>query len=349
MVRLCLTTVLRRRVAGLGLTVVQLACIARLFGGRSALAAVLNVGPGGAYPTPSAAIAAAKNGDTVLVAPGTYYDCAIVRQEDLTIAGSGDGAVLTDKPCAGKALLVIDGRDITVRNLTLARVRVPDGNGAGIRAEGINLTIDHVNFINDQDGILAAYQPNSTIVVRNSSFAKNGDCQSRCGHAIDAGNVRMLRVVNSDFRQAAGGNHISSSAQHTELLGDTFVDEGGRMTGALVHVNGGALMMQGSTVLLSSAASRPGTVLVTGSALEITVRRNTLREPADANIPLVRNWTGVPVTAADNSVPDWTNATSDRGELYHRLRTGLARLRGSLHAVLGSAKHAAAGLLRRVL
>ena len=55
--------------------------------------------------------------------------------------------MLTDKTCQGKALLVIDGNNDAVRNLTLERARVPDGNGAGIRAEGGNLTVSGVAFI----------------------------------------------------------------------------------------------------------------------------------------------------------------------------------------------------------
>src|SRR5487761_2787938 len=150
----------------------------------SVWAATLDVGPGKTYSSPSKAIAAAHDGDTVLIAPGTYFDCAFVHQNNLTIAGSGPNAaaVLTDKACAGKALLVIDGNDVTVRNLTLTRIRVPDGNGAGIRAEGGNLTVDHVSFINNQDGI------------------------------------KLLRIEHSVFQQASGGDHIRSSARTTELL-----------------------------------------------------------------------------------------------------------------------------------
>jgi hypothetical protein len=116
----------------------------------------LHVGPGQTYATPSAAIADASDGDTILIAPGQYFDCATVPQNHLTIAGVGDAAsvVLTDKTCQGKALLVTTGTNITVRNLTLTRARVPDGNGAGIRVEGPDLTVDGVDFINNQDGIL---------------------------------------------------------------------------------------------------------------------------------------------------------------------------------------------------
>ena len=39
------------------------------------------------YAMPSQAIAAAHNGDTVRIHPGQYFDCAIVRQNDVTIEG----------------------------------------------------------------------------------------------------------------------------------------------------------------------------------------------------------------------------------------------------------------------
>jgi len=111
-----------------------------------ASAKVLDVGPDKQYKQPSEAIAAASNGDSVRIAPGQYFDCAIVKQDNLTIEGVGPNVILTDKTCAGKALLVIDGNRVTVRDLTLQRARVPDQNGAGIRAEGGDLTIDNTRF-----------------------------------------------------------------------------------------------------------------------------------------------------------------------------------------------------------
>ena len=68
------------------------------------LARTLEVGPDQQYKQTSEAVAAAKNGDTIEIAPGQYFDCAIVRQNDLTIQGKGPGAIMTDKTCGGKAL-----------------------------------------------------------------------------------------------------------------------------------------------------------------------------------------------------------------------------------------------------
>src|ERR1700757_2688279 len=93
-------------------------------------AKTLTVGQGKQYSMPSAAIGAASPGDVVEIYPGQYFDCAVVRTNGLTITGVGDGAVMTDKTCAGKGILVTDANDITIRILTLQRARVPDQNGA---------------------------------------------------------------------------------------------------------------------------------------------------------------------------------------------------------------------------
>ena len=148
---------------------IVIGCMALVAAG-AAQAATLEVGPDKPFKQPSQAIAAAKSGDTVSIAPGQYYDCAIVRQDDLTIEGAAAGAVMTDTTCAGKAILVIDGNNVTVRNLTLQRARVPDRNGGGIRAEGGNLNIDNVKFLNNEEGILAADNPNATIRITGSEF-----------------------------------------------------------------------------------------------------------------------------------------------------------------------------------
>ncbi len=56
---------------------------------------------------------------------------------------------------------MIYGSNVTVRDLTLSHASVPDQNGAGIRAEGTNLTVTRVHLIDNQDGILADPVANS--------------------------------------------------------------------------------------------------------------------------------------------------------------------------------------------
>src|SRR4051794_28287894 len=167
-----------------------------------ALAATLEAGPGKTYEMPSAAIAAAHDGDRIVIAAGTYFDCAVLCANNLTIEGVGpEATVITDKACMGKALFVAQGNAITIRNLMLTRARVPDFNGAGIRAEGGDLLIEHVQFVNNQDGILSANMPGKKIVVRDSVFLRNGTCDGGggCAHGLYVGEIALLRVERTRF------------------------------------------------------------------------------------------------------------------------------------------------------
>ncbi len=64
----------------------------------AAHATTLDVGPDKQYKQPSAAVAAAKSGDTISIGPGQYYDCAVIRQDNLTIEGAAAGAVSPIQP-----------------------------------------------------------------------------------------------------------------------------------------------------------------------------------------------------------------------------------------------------------
>ena len=131
--------------------------------GGSASAATLSVGQNQQYKTPSEAAAVAKDGDTVEIAPGNYFDCAVWRANNLTVTGKGSAAdvVISEKTCQGKGIFITAGDNMTVRNLTLEGARVPDGNGAGIRGEGVNLKVDSVRFVNNENGIMMGVIPKS--------------------------------------------------------------------------------------------------------------------------------------------------------------------------------------------
>src|SRR5215831_14106725 len=127
--------------------------------------ATFRVGPDQAFKKPSDVVASIQSGDTVVIAPGTYEDCVLwpKRIHGLTIEGKG--AVITGPACAGKGLFVVAASDVIIRGLTFQGAKVPDHNGAGIRSEGANLTVEGSRFIDNENGILAGRNTNSSIVV----------------------------------------------------------------------------------------------------------------------------------------------------------------------------------------
>ena len=126
---------------------------------------MLLVGPQRSLHAPSDAAAVARDGDVVRIDPGEYVDCAIWRANHLVLEAPAGEAHMRDRACASKAIWVISGADVTVENIAFSGARVPDQNGAGIRAEGRNLTVRHGRFFDNENGILAAAVPGSTISI----------------------------------------------------------------------------------------------------------------------------------------------------------------------------------------
>jgi Right handed beta helix region len=275
--------------------------------GNAVQAATLQVGPGKQYDKPSAAIAAARPGDTVDIAPGQYYDCVDIRQDNLTIEGAGPGTVLTDTTCAGKAILIIDGNNITIRNLTLQRARVPDANGAGIRAEGGDLTVDHVHFLNNQNGILSAPNPKANIRIIDSEFVHNGTCQRACAHGIYIGQVHSLLVQHSRFFETQQGHSIKSGALLTEVI-DCDIEDGPDGTSSyLIDVmHGGSLVVTGTRMEKGPKSENYGYAItigeegVTQPTDRIVIKDNTFINDTNHPTTFVRNVTATPAQLSNN-------------------------------------------------
>ncbi len=273
-------------------------------------AATLRVGPDQLYRLPSQAIAAAHDGDTVAIAPGTYTDCAIVRRNHLTIEGTGPGATLTGPVCAGKALLVIDGSDDVIGDLTLEHAADPSGNGAGIRAEGGSLTVVAVTFRNDQDGILTAPNPRAILRVEDSSFIGDGTCvnQSGCAHAIYANAMTELEVSHSRFLDTQQGHNIKSRAALT-VVTHAMIEDGpdGTSSYQIDLPNGGnlrvddTLMQKGPHSGNHSAAIMIGEEGLKNPTTSLILRDNTVINNTGHPTVFVHSLARTPVTLIDNS------------------------------------------------
>jgi hypothetical protein len=272
-----------------------------------ASAKVLEVGADKQYKKPSEAVAAASNGDDVKIYAGQYFDCSIIGVDNLTIEGVGPDAVLTDKPCAGKALLVIDSNNVTVRNLTIQRARVPDHNGAGIRAEGGDLTVENSRFINNENGILSADNPKATIRVTGSSFIGNGSCKGGCSHGIYIGHIKLLHIDHTRFFNTHEGHHIKSRAARTEII-DCDIEDGpdGTSSYLIEAPNGGSLIVEKNKMEKGQHTQNQGNTIMIGSegvdqpTDEITIRDNNFTNDQGRGTVFVTNRTATEADLSGN-------------------------------------------------
>ncbi len=193
-----------------------------------AFAATLRVGPSGQYAKPCAAFASASDGDTIEIdAAGDYSGdvCAIFRS-NLTIYGV-NGRPRIDaagKNSEGKAIWVIKGNNTVVENIEFTGATVPDKNGAGIRQEGVNLTVRNCHFHHNENGILTGQTTGSEILIEYSEFGHNGYGDGY-SHNMYIGHVAKFTLRFCYSHNSREGHLVKSRAAENYILYNRLTDE----------------------------------------------------------------------------------------------------------------------------
>ncbi len=227
----------------------------------TAQARTLHVGPGQRYRKPCQAIAAARPGDVIDIdARGNPYrgDVCAWSTDHLTIVGVHGRAHLeaAGQSSEGKAIWVIAGNDTTIENIEFSGARVPDQNGAGIRQEGANLLLEHCYFHDNQEGILAADNPASSIVIDSSVFARNG-AGDGYSHNIYINHVRSFTLRYSYSTDARVGHLVKSRALRNYILYDRLTGEQGTDSYELDLPNGGLSYVIGTIIEQGTNTQNP--------------------------------------------------------------------------------------------
>ena len=184
---------------------------------------------------------------------------------------------------------------------------MPDRNGAGIRAEGWNLTVEKSRFIDNENGILANPKSGSTIRIVDSEFRGNGKCAPQCAHGIYVGAIDRLQVEHSRFVDQHVGHHIKSRARHTVLIDNDIADGPEGNSSYLVDVpNGGDLLMQGNRLQKGSLSENSDTAVAIGfegvkhPTQDLVIRGNDFTSDLPNLTSFVHNRTTTPALLSGN-------------------------------------------------
>ncbi len=219
-----------------------------LFLSVSAGARVLRVGPAETLTLPSQAAAVAQHGDTIEIAAGSYTDCATWNHDNLLIRGIGGYAHVRDRACGGKAIWVIRGRNTTVEWIEFSGATVPDRNGAGIRQEGVHLTVRHCRFHDNENGILAGDNVTSSILIEFTEFDRNGYGDGY-SHNMYINHVKEFEIRYSHVRRARIGHNIKSRAHATRVIANLITSEADGTNSRAIDVpNGGDVLVLGNAM-----------------------------------------------------------------------------------------------------
>ena len=218
--------------------------------GGMAAAATLQVGPAKPFQAPCAAIAVAAPGDIIEIDAGLYLgDVCAWNTDNLTIRGVNGLARLDakNKNAQGKGIWVPYGRDTVIENIEFFGAKVPDKNGAGIRASGVNLTVRNCYFHDNEEGILESNIDGSNILIEYTEFDHNGyrDGQS---HNVYIGHVASLIFRYNYSHNSVTGHLVKTRAAVNYILYNRITGESGTGSYEIDVPNGGTTYVIGNLI-----------------------------------------------------------------------------------------------------
>lgn len=243
--------------------------LASLLVSARAEAATLQVGPGKPYAKTCAAIAVAKPGDVIEVdAAGVYPgDTCAWSTDGLTVRGVGGRAKIDltgGTPAQQKGIFTIAAANATIENFELSGAAISasaGNNGAGIRHQGLNLTVRNCYFHDNQNGILGA--PSTAgmgnVLIERSEFAHNG-AGDGYSHNMYLGNYAQLVLQYSYSHRGNVGHLVKSRAHASFILYNRITDEDGTASYEIDLPNGGTGYVIGNLIEQAATTQNPGIV-----------------------------------------------------------------------------------------
>jgi len=290
---------------------------------------ILTVGAGEEYETIQAAVAAASSGDTIDVNAGTYAVSDLKIGENLTFVAVGGTVDIvpqasTTKYNVSKGLFVIgtdtSAPNVTIEGFSFSGAKSTSANGAGIRYQSGNLTLDDDSFSNNQDGILAGpfVDGTGTIDVNDSVFDHNGagDGQS---HNIYVGYINTFIMTNSISEDAVVGHEVKSRAENNVIEDNQIIDgPNGTASYSIDLPEAGNDIIQGNTIEKGPNASAPIAIHIGGpmepyADSSVVIQDNTFINNYGPSAQVVNNEFTSPVTVTDNTIENFNTIINGIG------------------------------------
>jgi hypothetical protein len=250
------------------------------------------------------------------------------------------GVIFDGGICEGKATLVLRGRGAVVDGLVFENLRVPDGNGAGIRIEKGTLAVSRSLFRNSEQGILSASDdPTIDVTIERSTFSRLGRCDRglSCAHSVYLAGIRSVTVRYSRFEKGSGGHYLKSRSAMIDVTDSSFDDSQGRTTNYMIDLPGGARGRIERNVFVQGADKENHSAFITvasegqqNSSVNLRIAGNDAHMARGATWPsaLLADRSGTPKQIVDNRIdsrikpvaeieaPGFTTRVKDRLRYY---------------------------------
>ncbi|WP_282948659.1 MULTISPECIES: right-handed parallel beta-helix repeat-containing protein [unclassified Sphingopyxis] len=251
---------------------------------------------------------------TIRIAPGYHRDCAVQTAGRIAFVAVEPGRAIFDGvTCEGKAALVLRGRGAKVDGIVFQNLRVPDGNGAGIRLEQSDLDIANSLFRNSEEGILTGDDAEATLTIDRSTFSRLGRCDRglSCAHSVYTGLYGRVVVTHTRFEKGSGGHYLKTRAADVEIVDNSFDDTQGTATNYMIDLPSGSVGRIANNLFVQGRDKENYSAIIAVAAEE---RKNPSRglvvEGNRASIPegigrqsvFVADWSGEPLAIGANTI-----------------------------------------------
>lgn len=251
---------------------------------------------------------------TIRIAPGYHRDCAVQTAGRIAFVAAEPGRAIFDGvACEGKAALVLRGNGARVDGLVFQNMRVPDGNGAGIRLETSDLDVVNSLFRNSEEGILTANDPAATLTIDRSTFSRLGRCDRglSCAHSVYTGNYGRVVVTRTRFEKGSGGHYLKTRATQVDVSDNSFDDTQGTGTNYLIDLPSGSVGRIANNLMVQGRDKENYSALIAVAAEERSNRsRGLVIEGNRASLPaglnrktvFVADWSGEQLAIGANEL-----------------------------------------------
>ncbi|MGJ8535576.1 MAG: right-handed parallel beta-helix repeat-containing protein [Parasphingopyxis sp.] len=251
---------------------------------------------------------------TIVIAPGTYRQCAVQEAGVITYRAAEPGSAIFDGvACEQKAALVLRGRGARVDGLVFQNLSVPDANGAGIRIERGNLEVHNSMFRNSEQGILSAQDRGASIRIDRSTFSGLGRCDRglSCAHSIYVGRYGSLEISRSRFERGTGGHYVKSHAAQIRITDTSFDDTAGSATNYMIDLPSGAVGTIADNIFVQGEDKENWSAFIAISAegggnssagLVIAGNRASLASGVRRSTWFVADWSGDALRIGENAL-----------------------------------------------
>jgi len=247
-------------------------------------ATIWNVGATQTYTLPSQIRMLVQDGDTIYIDGGIYAnDATKWTKKNLIFIGLGVGNNRTilqytgDIP-NGKGIFVFESPGTCdnpyLENLVFDGAQVSDANGAngaGIRYQANNITVNNCKFMNCQNGILEGHGSitTSNVIIINSEFENNGyqiqndPTYSGYEHNIYiSASADTMIVTNCYFHHPRGqANSLKTRAQRSYILYNLIDEEAAGYGSWEINIaQGGLNIIMGNIIIQGAAGANHGIV-----------------------------------------------------------------------------------------